>query len=223
MKNLIRWGLAGATAMALLVPGRAEAQFLSGTYYGGSNFQTGFEIALYNDGGGLLRLEITNVGNMSGDFAGFFKGIGLANVPVGVTAVSGGVPTPDSYSFESSNSVSGDGIPDAIWAWYANAPPTENGLNLGESGTFYFLLSSWDDDWMNDIGVAVHSIGAYGCSTKFAVWDGGTATNDAGPDYDPSCIPVPEPGTNALLAIGLFGMAFVAVRRKSLSELLGRA
>ncbi|HSG48745.1 MAG TPA: PEP-CTERM sorting domain-containing protein, partial [Longimicrobiales bacterium] len=62
------------------------------------------------------------------------------------------------------------------------------------------------------------------CSTKLGVWNGGNNTNDVGPDgYDPDCVTVPEPGTNALLAIGVLGLGFVATRRRSLEELLGQA
>ncbi|UCC25333.1 MAG: PEP-CTERM sorting domain-containing protein, partial [Gemmatimonadales bacterium] len=58
------------------------------------------------------------------------------------------------------------------------------------------------------------------CSSKMGAWDGGDV-NTPGDELNEECYPVPEPGTNALLAIGMVGLAFVAVRRRSLSELLG--
>ncbi|MDT8340641.1 MAG: PEP-CTERM sorting domain-containing protein [Longimicrobiales bacterium] len=220
MKDLTRWGLAGIAAALLLMPARAEAQFINGSFWGGSNFQTGFDVQLFHDGGGLLRLVVTNIGDTNGDFAGIFEAIGLANVPEGVN-VTGISADPTHWSFNTASSLSGDGIEQVVWAWFANAPAPQNGLDLNESATFMFQLDDWDDAWMSQIGVAVHSIGFEECSTKFGVWNGGADSNDAGPDgYDPDCVSVPEPGTNVLLAIGVLGLGLVAVRRRSLKELL---
>lgn len=222
MRRITRWGIAGALGALLLMPNAAHAAFPSGQYWGGSLFQTGFDVTMSLDGN-TLTLDITNIGDFSGDYAGVFAAIGLVNVPAGATIT--GLEAPAGWAFNTSNSLGGDGLPATIWAYYAGAPAPQNGLDLGESATFKFTLSG-DYTWDN-IGVAVHSISGPGsCSTKFGVWNGGADSNDFGPDgYDPACttVTVPEPGTNALLAIGVLGLGFVATRRRSLGELLGQA
>lgn len=222
MKNLTRWWLAGAAACLMLVPGRAEAQILTGEYFGGSSFQTGFDVTLTHNGSGLFTLTIANVGT----YGEVFKAIGLANVPSGVTVNYAGSSAPGDWTFMTENSLSGAGIEGVVWAWYAPKPQPQEGLAAGDGFlTFHFQLENYEGLDLSGIGVAVHAIsGPNGCSTKFGVWDGGSSTNDVGWDgYDSSCVTVPEPGTNALLALGILGMGIFATRRRSLAELLGNA
>ena len=220
MRRITRWGIAGALGALLMMPKAAHA-YPSGEYWGGSLFQTGFDVTMSLDGN-TLTLVIKNIGDEFGNYAGVFEAIGLVNVPA-TTTVTWADPVPAGWAFNTSSALGGDGLPPTIWAYYAGAPAPQNGLDLGESATFKFTLGG-TGDWEN-IGVAVHAIsGPGGCSTKYGVWNGGEATNDVGPDgYDPDCVSVPEPGTNALLAIGVLGLGFVATRRRSLKELLGQA
>jgi hypothetical protein len=206
-----RVGLAIAVALTVGAA-RAEAQVLvSGTFTGGSNFATTMTGTLTNLGGGILQLDITNVGSGAGEV---FAAIGIVNVPAG-TVTAGSLPA-SGWTWEGTQQLSGDGLPETIWAWVANNPKPKNGLGEGASGRFLFNVGTISP--LTNIGFAVHAIsGPNGCSTKLGAWNGGSATNDAGPSgYDPTCgtVTVPEPGSMALLATGLVGLAFVGARRR---------
>lgn len=236
MKSLIRWGLAGAAAVALLVPGRASAQLLNGSFTGGSNFATTMDVVLSYNGTGSFTLTLTN----NGVYDEVYTRIGLINLPEGTDMTGFAVasdPDETRWKFDEDiggDGLTGDGLPDYIEKYLALASPVMNGLMVGETETFSFFLANWADYSAAElalVGVGVHAqSGPESCSTKFGVWrdvSGAIVDNDGGgaggAGYDPDCVSVPEPGSSALLAIGIFGMAFVAVRRRSLAELLNRA
>jgi hypothetical protein len=105
---------------------------------------------------------------------------------------------------------------------------TINGINAGiaDDGAMTFRFNvvqgSMTLAQMEAVGWGIHAQG-YGledCSSKMGGTSAGVIDSES-EDDGLNCAPVPEPGTNALLAIGMVGLAFVAVRRRSLSELLG--
>ena len=212
--------VAGALAALVAVPGHLDAQQLIGlaggglaAFEGGSNFSTSMSVELvYDSGSGEVILDIMN--NGGGET---FTEIALINIPNGVSVSEGTAPEPwvwDLNSIQSPN----DGFPTDMdqEGYRVTTRATKTGLQQGETARFTFAVNPADAfALLENIGVGIHAQGGpEGCSTKFAVWNGGESTNDAGPDYDPDCVPVPEPTSSGLLAVGLAGLVFVATRRR---------
>lgn len=195
------------------LPAKVDAQVIldtGGFITGGSNFATSMSGVLSYDGSGLLSLTIENGG------PGVFAAIGIVNVPSNVTVSDPGT-NDNGWDWEGTQQLSGDGLPEMIWAWTAPSPAPTNGLAVGDGPlTFTFAVSAGEFDDLENIGFAVHAIASNDCSTKFGVWNEGESTNDVGEgNYDPNCTAsVPEPGSTGLILAGLGGLAFIARRRK---------
>ena len=204
-----------AVVSLVAVPGQLAAQqMIDGTYTGGNNFATTMSVDLsYLEG--TITLEITNNG------PGHYTEVALVNIPAGVSVTQGAETNGWDWGLK------------ALKNWdpseqegYNNkqgVSPEDAGLSPGQTLTFSFEtgLSAADYALVQNIGVAVHAqAGPGGCSAKFAVWNGGSNTSDAGPDYDPDCVDVLEPMSSGLLAVGLAGLVFVANRRREDLELV---
>jgi hypothetical protein len=219
MENFKRVALALVFMGFGATPSQAQ-ELISGQYTGGSNFATTMTGLLYYEGNGIVSLDLTNQG------PGVFAAVGLVNVPE-TWLVTAGDPTPqadgkDPWTWEATDQLTGDGLEPATWAWIAASPRPQHGLVVGDDElSFYFNLGAdYTFAEVENIGFAVHSIAYVGCSTKFGVWNGGDANNDAlAEDYDPTCVSVPEPSSTTLLAAGLMFLA-VIVRRRRGAELV---
>lgn len=185
---------------------------------GGNGFEVCFSANVYTNGTSI-GVDVTNVGPN-----GTITRIGVVNVPDGTTVDP---DTPNSgpngaWDWESNQGLSGAGLPNTIWAYNAPSSPMKNGLGMGESGQFSF---AFDPDFdLSSVGVAVHAQGYLNCSSKFGFWNvadvnsqdelTGYETNDVGAgNYSCESTSVPEPGSSGLIALGLFGLVFVARRR----------
>lgn len=204
------------------LPQKVDAQIIldtGGFISGGSNFATSMsgvlsfdDGATLNDGIGHLVLTIENGG------PGVFAAIGVVNVPMNDVTVTDPGTNDNGWNWEGTQQLSGDGLPETIWAWTAPPPQPTNGQPESSGPlTFTFAVSFDNFNDLADIGFGVHAIAFDDCSTKFGVWDGGSETNDVGPDnYDPACsASVPEPASSGLILVGLGGLAFVARRRRT--------
>lgn len=178
---------------------------------GGSSFATCISVDVRLNGG-TVGAFVTNNGG-----PGVLTRIGIINLGGTIANPPGTSSTPyGAWNPQKNMGLSGAGLPTGIWAW-TGPNGINNGLVDGDSGYFTFNVTNLVS---NQVGIAVHAQGFLNCSTKFGVWQtpSGLVTNDVGPSgYDPACSPpvtVPEPESMALLATGLAGLAFVAVRRR---------
>jgi hypothetical protein len=209
MKNLTKV-LAVAAAISLAAAAEARADFSFPSVCGGSLFSTCASVTLATDASGTFTtLDVTNLAG-EGDV---YKTVGLINVPADVTVTITTAPT--GYGTTNDPDINIVGYND--WGSGADAPPTDNGLEDGESGQWVFTFSrALTQQEIDALGVGIHAIsGPGGCSTQFGVLAGGAVDNSA---PDPTCgeTTIPEPITMTLLATGLAGMGGAGfVRRRN--------
>jgi hypothetical protein len=209
MRNLSKV-LAVAAAISLAAATEARADFSFPNVCGGSLFQTCASVTLATDASGTFTtLDVTNLAG-EGDV---YKTVGLINVPADVTVTITQAPT--GYGTTNDPDINIAGYND--WGSGADAPPTDNGLEEVESGTWIFTFSrALTQEEIDALGVGIHAIsGPGGCSTQFGILAGGAVDNSA---PDPACgeTTVPEPITMTLLATGLAGMGGAGfVRRRN--------
>lgn len=189
------------------------------TYSGGTSFVTSVTAGLTyrpDDGGYIVMLTITDqIG------PGTIASAGIINVPTTALVTPGDV-YPTGWGWETTQQLSGGGLPNEIYSWNAPPPDPENGLSPSDTGpwVFTFNVSNITAAQVQDLGFGIHAIAYIGCSTKLGVWDGGNTVNDADGSSEGECVSVPEPGSMALLASGAIGMAFIARRRRKGVELV---
>lgn len=181
---------------------------------GGNEFSTCMSGNIVYNGAGVITVNVTNGSPYAGDV---FTAVGLFNLP------NGSLPT--SYTstmpaFSPNNGINGGGLPGPNSRRYSIG---SNGIGGGfgeaagqQTFTFTFAPSRWTSisNAANSIGVGVHVQGGpRGCSTKLGVQAGGVVQNQDREAYA-ECTSVPEPGSMALLATGIAGLAFVGARRR---------
>lgn len=179
---------------------------------GGNSFATCMSVDVRQNGG-TVGAFVTNAGG-----PGVFTRVGIINLGGTINKANPGTSSTPYGAWDpmKNSGLSGAGLPTGIWAW-TGPQGINNGLRPGDTAYFTFNVSNLV---ASQIGIAVHAQGYLNCSTKFGVWQtpSGLATNDVGrAGYDPACAPpvtVPEPESFALLATGLLGLAFIAVRRR---------
>jgi len=191
-------------------PSAAQVTLIDGTFTGGSSFATTMTGKLTYLAG-VLTLNITNVGSGAGEV---FAAIGIVNVPASATVTPGTAPA--YWQWERTDQFNGAALPDDTWAWVVKPPPPQRGLQEGGSATFTFNIGNLQN--YQNIGFGVHAIsGPNDCSTKFAVWNGGTSqTTPEQSDEARACrgVSVPEPESAGLLLTGLIALGYVAMRRR---------
>jgi hypothetical protein len=212
MKNLTKV-LTVAAAISLAAAAEARADFSFPSVCGGNSFATCASVTLATDASGTFTtLDVTNLAG-EGDV---YKTVGLINVPVDVTVTITSAPT--GYGTAIDPDINIVGYND--WGSGADAPPTDNGLEDGESGQWVFTFSrALTAEEIAALGVGIHAIsGPNGCSTQFGVLAGG-AVNNVDEEAYARCgseTTVPEPITMTLLATGLAGMGGAGfVRRRN--------
>ncbi len=129
-----------AAALSLgAIPVQAQTTLFSGTYTGGSNFNTTASISLTYDavssGVYVFSLDVTNLGN----YDAVFRAIGLFNLPaytlVSATSNLTGWHLPPPQDF------SGDGLTPQTVDLIAPDPSPHLGLQVGQSGSFQFQIA----------------------------------------------------------------------------------
>ena len=160
----------------------------------------------------MLEVDINSVGgnvaftfrNLNADFQPYINGVYFDD---NASVLSNYVSFPSSgdvvYQTKTTNLPAGNTIGfDADWSFVADPPPTQNGINGGEEGTFVFSLlggASFDDliaaIGTGDLRLGIHVQGFRDGSSESYVNE------------------VPEPSTYLLLAMGIIGL--MAYRKKA--------
>jgi len=182
---------------------------------GGTSFETCIS-------GGLSVVSNTIVVQLGNIGPGTITGVGLWSLPTGVLPTSASASI-SGWNNGGTNDINGV-VPDNITRY---AVGTTNGINdgltVGNSATFTFTFANLTNAqvlaFAGDIGVGIHSQGVGSCSTKLYLKDG-SVENPSAPGDINDCVSVPEPGSMALLATGMAGMAFLARRRRNGAELV---
>ena len=214
--------IAAIGAFAALSATPAWADWSSGVVCGGGLFSTCASVEVTGATTNTVTITVMNEGGaQAGSYDAIFSAVGIYNLPAGVTNVAissdGGsnmVAGPGNELNPMSHSFAAEAVP----------PPSDNGLDVGESVTFTITFDhNVTAEELADLGVSIHGIsGPNNCSTKLYIEDQGTVTG--GPDApDPACSEtvIPEPITMTLLATGLAGMGGVGFLRRKRDEETG--
>lgn len=213
MKKLVRvLGVAAALGFAAVSPANAVITSWTDSYCGGNSFATCLSVEASTDGTFFI-LEITNDGsNGPGTFASVFAEIGFANLPFDMTGLDHF--TGDGNWVYNDNITELNGVVQAgpFSGSEATNPAPQNGLDDGETVTFYFDFTGTFDLTGGILGV--HGIsGPNECSTKVFTTVGGEPNQ---PDDGGECgdTVIPEPITMTLLGTGLVGMGGASLLRR---------